>query len=246
MTNPPPADTIDELPAFDLRLQQPRLGYRYSLDPFLLAAFCQTTEGRVLDLGTGCGIIPLLLARRFPAISLVGVELQQEMADLARRNVAANGLEERLSIVRSDILDLADHFPANSFDLVVANPPYRRAGTGRISPAAGRDLARHESSASLADFLAVGKRMVVPGGRLCFIYHPERLAELMSEAVRLKLAPRRLRLVHGDRQAPARMVLVELLKGRQCALQVLAPLFVYKEDGGYDGEMERIYRGDMG
>jgi tRNA1Val (adenine37-N6)-methyltransferase len=234
------AETVDLLPAFNLRLTQPRHGYRYSLDPFLLAEFCQPATGRIMDLGTGCGIIPLLLARRQATASLVGVELQPQLADLARRNALENGLADRIQIVPADLHDLASRFPANSFDLVVANPPYRRAGTGKVSPTAGRDLARHESSATLADFLAVAKKLVVSGGRLCFIYHPERLAEFLTEAARLKLAVRRLCLVHGDQSAPAKMVLIELLKGRQSALKVLSPLFVYGEEGEYTPEVGRL------
>jgi tRNA1Val (adenine37-N6)-methyltransferase len=236
------AETVDELRAFDLRVSQPRDGYRFSLDPLLLTDFARPfPAGPLLDLGTGCGIIPLLQARLGAGGPLVGVEFQPELADLARRNVAANGLAERIAIIEDDLLNLAAHFSANSFGMVVANPPFRRRGTGRVSPRAGRDLARHESTAGLADFLAVAKKMAVPGGRLCFVQLPERLPELLQEAARLRLAPTRLRLVHGDSTAPARMVLVELVKGRQAALQVLAPLFVYGADGGHTAEMRRIY-----
>ena len=236
------AETVDELRAVALRVAQPREGYRYSLDPFLLADFARPAPGeRVLDLGTGCGIIPLLFARQVAGCTIVGVERQPALAELASRNVTGNGLTGRVSIVEADILEIGKLWPANGFDLVVANPPYRRPGSGKVSPRAGRDLARHESSAGLADFLAVAKREVRPGGRICFIYHPERLAELFREAALLKLAPRRLRLVHGDTAAPARMFLVELLKGRRSSLEVLPPLFVYDGGGGYTREVRRIY-----
>ncbi|HEY5973621.1 MAG TPA: methyltransferase [Geobacteraceae bacterium] len=236
------AETCDELRAFDLRISQPRDGYRFSLDPLLLTDFARPLPpGPLLDLGTGCGIMPLLQARLGASGPLVGVEFQPELADLARRNVQANGLTHRITIIEDDLLALGTHFPANSFSMVLANPPFRRRGTGRVSPRAGRDLARHESTAGLADFLAVAKKMVVPGGRLCFVQLPERLPELLQEAASLRLAPTRLRMVHGDSTALARMVLVELVKGRQAALQVLPPLFVYGADGGYTAEMRRIY-----
>jgi tRNA1Val (adenine37-N6)-methyltransferase len=224
-------ETVDYLHAFDLRIVQPKNGYRFSLDPLLLCDFAPGDRNALLDLGSGCGIIPLVMARRSAAASLVAVEFQPAMAGLAARNISANGLGERVTVVAADILDLADRYPAESFDLVMGNPPYRRAGTGRTSPRAGRGLARHESSATLADFLAVAKRMVTPAGSICFIHHPERLAELLCGALALKLSPARLQMVHGNLSLPARMFMVELVKGRRVSLEVLPPLLV--EDSPY-------------
>jgi tRNA1Val (adenine37-N6)-methyltransferase len=237
MTN----ETIDELRGYGLRIIQPRDGYRFSLDPLLLCAFAGVRGGaRVIDLGTGCGVIPLVLARTAAAAAIVGVEFQEEMAGLAERNAELNGMRERVEIVCDDVLSLRQRFPVSSFDLVVANPPYRVPGTGRISPKAGRDLARHESTAGLADFLEAAKYLANPAGSICFIYHPSRLAEFISRAVALKLAPIRLRMVHGAGGLEARMFLMELAKGRKGELEVLPPLFVYDNDGAYSGEMKRI------
>lgn len=226
-----PADGINEetediLHAFDLKIGQPKSGYRFSLDPLLLCDFAPKGSETLLDLGSGCGIIPLVMARRSAAKSIVAVEFQPRMAALAARNVAGNGLTERVAVLEADIHDLAAHCSANSFDLVMGNPPYRRAGTGKTSPRSGRDLARHESSATLTDFLTVAKHMVKPGGSICFIYHPERLAELLGAALALKLAPARLQLVHGELSLPARMFMIELFKGRRVVLEVLPPLLV--------------------
>jgi tRNA1Val (adenine37-N6)-methyltransferase len=171
---------------------------------------------------------------------VVGIESQAEMADLAERNVTLNGLAERVAIRNADILDVKKLFPASSFDLVVANPPYRKRSTGRISPKPGRDLARHESTASLTDFLAAAKNLVKLTGRICFIYHPSRLAEFLTEAGAMKLSPARLRMVHGNSTAEARMFLIELAKGRKSELAILPPLIVYEENGGYTQEMEMI------
>lgn len=239
-----PDETIDLLRVHDLQLLQPKTGYRFSLDPLILCDFAPAVAGPIADLGCGCGIIPLLMARLAPWCRITGVELQPVLAALARRNVELNGVGDRVDILESDILKLGKLLPADSFDLVLANPPYRRRGEGRISPRAGRDLARHESSATLADFLAVAKRLVRPGGRICFIHHPERLVELLNLAHATRLAPRRLRLVHGDASAPARMFMVELMKGSRGKLEVLPPLLVYDADGGYTREMLRIYGDD--
>lgn len=233
--------TVDELSGSGLKIAQPLHGYRFSLDPLLLSRFVPLQKGdKVADLGTGCGIIPLLLARNDESVSVVGIEFQERMAALARHNVAINGYEGRISILSEDIADLKRHFPVSSFHVVVANPPYRKPGTGRISPKEGRDKARHETTATLADFMAVAKYLVKPVGRICFIYHVSRLAEVFAEAVPLKLAPLRLRLVHDTVQSGAEMFMIELAKGRRGDLIVEPPLIVRDRDGSYTTEMCRV------
>lgn len=228
---------------YDLKIVQQRGGYRFSLDPLLLADFADVREGaQVIDLGTGCGIIPLVLARKAETARIVGVELQPEMAELAQRNAELNALADRIEIMDADIIDLKRSYPVSSFDLVVANPPYRKRGTGKISPRAGRDQARHESTAGLADFLEVAKYLVRPTGRICLIYLAARLTEFLSCASELKLSPLRLRMVHGNPAAAAKMFLVELVKGRQGELAVLPPLVVHGENGAYTHEMEKMVR----
>ncbi len=235
------SETVDELRRHGLRVIQRRDGYRFSLDPLLLCDFAGVRAGdRVADLGTGCGVIPMVLARKADGVKVVGVEAQEEMADLARRNLLLNGLEERITILHEDVVNLKKRCLVSSFDLVVSNPPYRRRGTGRVSPKSGRDAARHESTAGLLDFLAAAKYLVKPTGRICFIYHPIRLPELFAEAARLKLAPMRLRMVHGTAAAGARMVLVEFVMGRRGDLVVLPPLIVYADGGEYTEELKGI------
>jgi tRNA1Val (adenine37-N6)-methyltransferase len=242
MTN----ETIDELQAYGLKIIQPRQGYRFSLDPLLLCDFAGIGKAEeAVDLGAGCGVIPLIFARNSCEATMTGIELQKEMAVLADRNVQLNGLADRISIVSADVANIKKHFPSSSFDLVVSNPPYRKRGTGRISPKPGRDDARHESTASLADFLAAAKYLVRLSGRICFIYHPSRIAEFLAEAATLKLAPLRIRMVHGNRDAEARMFLIEMVKGRKGELKILPPLFVYDEVGEYTGEMKRIFGEDL-
>jgi tRNA1Val (adenine37-N6)-methyltransferase len=234
-------ETLDELRGYDLCIVQPREGYRFSLDPLLLCAFTGTGEGqRVIDLGTGSGIIPLLLARKSEKATVVGVELQEEMAELADRNVKMNGLSDRVEIISGDILSLRGRYPVSSFDLVIANPPYRKPESGRISPRAGRDRARHESTATLKDFLETAKYLVRPAGTIAFTYLPLRLAEFCATASGLKISLLRMRMVHGNARASARMVLIELAKGRRAGLEVQPPLMVFEADGEYSEEVKRI------
>ncbi len=220
--------TKDDLKAFDLQLFQPRHGYRYSLDPLLLARFCQTVkpEGSIIDLGAGCGIISLVLARMNPDASVVAVENNREMAQIIEQNIQCNGLADRVSRRTEDVIHLRSSYPHSSFDLVVSNPPFRTAGSGKISPKAGRDSARHETTAGLGDFLAAAKYLVKPSGRICFIHLPSRLPEFISLAVGMKLSLLRLRMIHSNAESPATMFMIELAKGRRSEPVVESPLFV--------------------
>lgn len=234
-------ETVDELRRYGLVVIQERRGYRFSLDPLLLADFVACgDDARIVDLGAGCGVLALLLARRFPGSSVVAVERQAAMADLARRNAALNALAERVAVLEGDVLDLRRRFAVSSFDAVVSNPPFRVPGTGRVSPRGGRDLARHESTAGLADFLLAAKYLVRPSGRIFFIHHPSRLAEFAALARENRLALLRLRMVHGRIGGEAGMFLAELAKGSRGTTTVMPPLIVYGEDGGYTPEMRAI------
>ena len=219
-------ETVDELRDHDLKIIQPRHGYRFSVDPLLLCRFAGAVEGDFIDLGTGGGVIPLIIVRNSANSRGMGVEVDETAASRARRNVQLNGVDDRVKIVTADILHLKEQFPVSIFDLVLANPPYRPRGSGRISPVPGRESARHESTALLTDFLTVAKYLVRPSGRICLIYHVSRLAELIAGASERKLSLLRLQFVHGSAQDEARMVMLELAKGRSRELTVLPPLFV--------------------
>lgn len=230
--------TSDELRGNGLKIVQPLNGYRFSLDPLLLSGFIHLRAGdRIADLGTGCGVIPLLLAKQDEKVSIVGVEFQDRMSALAQHNVTLNGCDDRITILTEDIGNLKRHFPVSSFDVVVSNPPYRKTGTGRISPKAGRDKARHETTATLADFMSIAKYLVKPGGRIYFIYHVSRLVELFAEAVALKLASLRLQMVHDNAWSEAGMFMVELAKGRRGDMTIDPPLVIRDAQGNYTPEM---------
>src|SRR6185369_2915808 len=193
----------------------------------LLADFVRVADNaRIIDLGTGCGIIPMLLCRRFPGASVAGIDFNMDMAELAKENVLINGLADRIDIVCGDVITVKSLFPVSSFDGVVANPPFRTTNSGRLSPKAGRDTARHESTAGMADFLSAAKFLVKPSGRIWFIHHPDRLIEFIRCAGEQKLAVLRLRMVHGNINTPAKMFLAELAKARKGTTTVLPPLIV--------------------
>lgn len=233
--------TQDELKLFDLRIFQPRHGYRYSLDPLLLARFCAEVKpgGRIIDLGAGCGILSLVLARVNPDASVVAVENNPDMATLIEQNIQHNSLVERVSAHAGDVIDLRGTFPDSTFDLVVSNPPFRTPWSGRISPKAGRDAARHETTAGLADFIAAAKYLVKPSGKICFIQLPSRLAEFMALAADMKLSVLRLRMIHNNAGASAAMFMAEVAKGRRSVPVVESPLFVRDMNGEYTDEVWR-------
>lgn len=225
--------TLDDLKQFDLQLFQPRHGYRYSLDPLLLARFCGQTlsGGRIIDFGAGCGIIALLLARINRDATVVAVENNPEMAALVEKNIRHNDLAGRVSVHAEDVINLRKSYHHSTFDLVVSNPPFRTPSSGKVSPHAGRESARHETTAGLADFIAAAKYLVKPSGRICFIQLPARLPEFMALAAEMKLSVLRLRMVHSNADSPATMFLAELAKGRRTAPVVEPPLFVRDMDG---------------
>lgn len=234
--------TEDAIKPFDLQLFQPRHGYRYSLDAFLLARFCSVLKGggSIIDLGAGCGIISLVLARVNADSAVVAVENNHEMVQIIEQNIQHNNLAERVSVHAEDVKNLSRIYPVSAFDLVVSNPPFRVAGTGKISPKTGRDSARHETAASLSDFIAAAKYLVKPSGRICFIQLPSRLPEFIALATQFKLSLLRLRMVHSNAESAATMFMAELAKGRRTNPVVEPPLFVRDIEGGYTDEVAKM------
>jgi tRNA1Val (adenine37-N6)-methyltransferase len=245
MTLDPSLYTCDELKRFGLILLQPKDGYRFSLDPLLLCDFAGAgNEKSIADLGTGSGVIALVLARLAPDACVTAFEQDEQTVDLARENIRLNGFDDRITVLHEDVLHVRRHLPVSCCDLVVSNPPYRKQGRGRLNPHPGRLAARHETTAGLADFLAAAKYLVKPAGRICMIYHPSRLPEFMAEVTCQKLAVTRLRMVHGLADAEAKVFLAELAKGRkQVSTWVLPPLVVRINQEQYSNEAGRILAG---
>lgn len=206
-------------------MNQPPGGYHYSVDSLLLVEFASTRPARrCLDLGTGSGIVAIELLRRGACASAVGIEAQPALARCARSN--AEALAGRLEIVEGDLRRIDSHWKAGSFDLVVANPPYHAATSGRPSPRPDRAAARHEATSSLADFVAAARHALGRGGRLCLILSASRLAELPAILRKSGLEPKRLRLVHPLPDRPAKLVLCEARAAKPGGLVIEPPLFL--------------------
>jgi tRNA1Val (adenine37-N6)-methyltransferase len=229
---------------WQLTLHQTPHGYRFALDAFLLADFVPATStDPLIDLGTGCGVVALLLARRLPHVRLVGLELQRSLAGLAQQNVACNGLEHRIGIVQGDIRQVPSLFASGAFGTVVCNPPYRAVGNGRLNPNPEKAIARHELAVTLPQLVQSAQHLLCRRGRLVMVYHPSRLSELCTQLETAHLRPRHLRLVHATVQTPASVVLVEAICDGRDALTVLPPLWVYEPSGSYTAEMQAIFQG---
>jgi len=237
-------DSLDTLIDGKLRLYQSRTGYRFSLDALLLAHFVAIKQReRIIDLGAGSGTIALLLSHLHGSASITGLEVQPAMAERARRSVALNGLEARLAIVTGDLREIGSRFAPSSFNVAVSNPPFRKPGSGRISPHQEKQIARHEIKGGLADFLAAAAFVLRPKGRLALIYSAERAVELLAMLRAAGLEPKRLRWVHSFAGDAALLVLVEAVKGGRSGVEVGAPLVIYRAGKEYSPEVNAIVAG---
>ncbi|MBW2259476.1 MAG: tRNA1(Val) (adenine(37)-N6)-methyltransferase [Deltaproteobacteria bacterium] len=236
-----PLTSTDSL--FDSRLKiiQKRKGYRFSVDAAILAHHVHLKPTDVaVDLGTGCGVIPLILALQTPSAHIYGIEIQKDLAEFASRNVQLNGMEASITIVHRDMKDLKSHLAPGTFDVVFSNPPYREALSGRINPEEERAVARHEIKATLSDVVSVAESLLKPSGRFVVIYPAARAIDLVLRMRAFKLEPKRLRLIHPKQGSEAILVVAEGVKHGNPGLDVSSPLTIYTPEGSYTDEAGKI------
>jgi tRNA1Val (adenine37-N6)-methyltransferase len=235
------SETIDTILSGALTVVQPRDGYRFSIDSILLGRFVKVRKrDRVLELGAGCGVISIMIAALWHPREVVAIEIQPEMAVLAERNAALNQLDS-IRVVNADLRArrIGQLAPA-SFDVVIANPPYRALHRGRTSPNPGRRIARDESSATLAEFVTAAKRYASNGAKVAFVFDASRSTELLRWLSTNSLEPKRIRFVHPRADAPASTILVEARKGGGLETIVEPPLFLYDRPGVYSDEARAL------
>jgi tRNA1Val (adenine37-N6)-methyltransferase len=234
-------DSISLRGAGVVTVAQNKQGARFNLDSLLLADFCRIKPwDRILEPGTGTGIVSLLLAKKHLRSHLTAVEIQPSLARLCRRNIADNGLEDRLRLTEGDLRSLKREFSSSPFDVIVANPPYQRNGAGKQSPGAERRVSRQERQGNLSDWLDL-QRFLKNGGRYVVIFPADRLADLLPSLQRRGLEPKLMRLIHPYRDKPASLALIESVKSAGTGLRVLPPLVVHEPGCGFTEEMLRIY-----
>ena len=236
--------TPDILAEGKLKVYQHKHGYRFAIDAFILAHFVQIKKREwVLELGTGNGIIALLLALRYAEVGkIVAVEIQGPLAQLAKKNIELNQCEDKIAVIQADMRDVPHFLWKKTFDVIVSNPPYYALGTGRINPVLELAIARHELKGSVKEVVQVAKSMLKEKGRLYLIYPACRTMRLLTILKEYRLEPKKLRFVHPYQNKEANFVLVEAIKGGKEETAVLPPLVIYEAEKRYTPEVAAYYK----
>lgn len=237
-----PDERLDDLQRNGYKIIQNSKKFCFGMDAVLLSGFAEVKEGeRALDMGTGTGIIPILLAGKTKGRHFTGLEIQKESADMAMRSVQYNKLEERISIIEGDIREAGTLFAPASFDVVTSNPPYMTGNHGLLNPDSAKAIARHEICCTLEDVVSQAAKVLRPGGRFYMVHRPFRLAEIFTVLVKYRLEPKRMRLVYPFVDKEPNMVLIQALKGGNSRITCDPPLIVYQKPGVYTQEIYDIY-----
>lgn len=237
-----PGERVDDLNKNNYRIIQNTSKFCFGMDAVLLSGFARVLPGeKVLDLGTGTGIIPILLEAKTEGSHFTGLEIQEESADMARRSVILNKLEDKIDIVTGDIKEASLIFKPASFDVVTSNPPYMNNNHGIVNPNETKAIARHEILCSLEDVVREASRLLKMNGRFYLVHRPFRLVEIINTLSSWKLEAKRMRLVHPFVDKEPNMVLIEAVKGGKSMIKVEPPLIVYREKNVYTDEIHNIY-----
>ncbi len=235
-------ERIDELQRNGYQIIQNENGFCFGMDAVLLSGFAKVKRGEnALDLGTGTGIIPILLEAKTEGRHFTGLEIQETSADMAQRSVCLNDLNEKVEIIRGDIKEATDLFGKASFDVVTSNPPYMTGKHGLVNPDMPKAVARHEILCTLEDVIGQASALLKENGRFYMVHRPFRLAEIMVTMSRYRLEPKRMKLVYPFVDKEPNMVLIEGLKGGRPRVTVEKPLIVYEKPGVYTSEIYDIY-----
>jgi len=240
-----PGETLEDLERDGLKIIQKEKGFRFGVDAVLLSDFAKIRNNDlVMDFCTGTGVLPILLYGKSHAKEIMGIELQEEFAEMAKRSVALNHIEDKVKILQGDIREekLLKSLP--KFNVVTVNPPYKKENSGIINDKDALTIARHEVSLNLEEVIRGARTVLKDQGRFYMIHRPERLADILTLMRKYRIEPKRLRMVYPNTKKAPTMVLVEGLRDGGEFLKVEAPLYVYNDDGTYSDEIRRIYGDD--
>lgn len=235
-------ERIDDLHRKGYRIIQNPKMFCFGMDAVFLAAFAKAkAEDTVLDMGTGNGIIPLLIEGRYEPRRIDGLEIQEANITMARRSVTLNGLDNKIQIIQGDIKEADTLLPLSAYDVVTCNPPYMDSGKGLLNSLSAKTIARHEVLCSLEDVIKAASRLVKVGGRFCMIHRPHRLVDIITLLRQYKLEPKTMRMIHPYVDAEPNMVLIEAIRHGNPMIKTLPPLIVYKEKNVYSDEIYEQY-----
>ena len=236
-------ERIDDLEFKGLKMIQNKEGFCFGIDSILLSDFAKNIKkgAKVLDLGTGTGIIATLLCGKTELSEIIGIEVQKEVAEMAKRSIQLNGLANKFKILQDNILNLNNYFEKNTFDVIVTNPPYKKKETGIQNEDTRKLISRHEIEANLEDFIRISKDMLKDKGEFYIVYRPERLVDLLSLMRKYKIEPKKIRFVYSNIHAVSKLVLVQGVKNARPFLKLESNLYIYDEKGEYTEEILEIY-----
>lgn len=236
-------ERIDDLGINDLKIIQNTDGFCFGIDSVLLSDFAKNIKKntKVMDLGTGTGIIATLLCAKTNLKKIVGVEIQKDVAEMAKRSISLNNLEEKFEIINKNIKELTEIYDSGSFDVIVTNPPYKKVNTGVINEEKKKLISRHEIEANLEDFLNVAFYLLKDKGEFYMVHRPERLVDIMYQMRKAKIEPKELRLVYSNKNKEPKMVLIKGIKNAKPFLKLEKNLYIYDENGNYTQEIIKIY-----
>ena len=236
-------ERIDDLEFKGLKIIQNKEGFCFGIDSVLLSDFAKNIKvnSRVIDLGTGTGIIPILLSGKTNAKFITGVEIQEEVADMANRSIKLNNLEDKIEILNMDILNLKDKYERNSLDVVITNPPYKKKNTGLLNQNDKKNISRHEITASLEDFIETAEYLLKDLGEFYMVHRPDRLVDIFYFLRKHKIEPKKIKYVYPNKNKKTNMVLIKGIKNAKPFLEFENNLYVYNEDGSYTDDILKIY-----
>ena len=236
-------ERIDDLEFKDLKIIQNSNGFCFGIDSILLSDYAKNIKkgAKVIDLGTGTGIIATLFCGKTEAKKIVGVEVQEEVYDMAKRSIKLNNLQDKFEIINENIKDLKNIYEANSFDVVVTNPPYKKVNTGLKNEKEKKIISRHEIKANLEDFIKITKYLLKDKGEFYMVHRPDRLVDIMSIMRKYKIEPKQIRFVCPNIDKAPNLVLIKGVKNGGEFLKVEKCLYVYNTDGSYTDEILKIY-----
>ncbi len=236
-------ERIDDLEYKDLKIIQNKNGFCFGIDAILLSDFAKKIkrDSLVMDLGTGTGIVSILLCKKTNLKKIIGVEAQKEVYDMALRSIELNKLEDKFEVLNENILNLVNLYKKNSIDAIVTNPPYKKINSGLINESKTKLLSRHEVLANLEDFINISKILLKDKGEFYMIHRPERLVDIFYLMRKYNIEPKEIRFVYSNIKDSPKMVLVKGIKNAKCFLKVDKNLYIYDEKGNYTNEILKIY-----